>query len=265
MMIPVTNTNICEYCDHTFTQKSSLKSHYDKCYKYKDSIIKEKLAEISLLTKNNAKKVKELENKIAELEKTIAYGEGYVEGIKTVKPPKITNNTIIVQKLKDLPVTTIEPFTVSLIKKSLDEYTYEMYLRGELGVVQFITALTILELEDGTVEKNYACSDISRSTFYRLVVGKEWKRDGGARFINTLLNHIAPKVIEHSNTLNQEVKRLDIKNTRKEVLARKECDLLQFRIGVADQKSKNREIILQKIKSSIKNINQIDAITNGDL
>lgn len=283
LVAAIDNTEyVCEYCRHPFTQKISLKTHYEKCIKYKDHIIetknkeiesltKKKNAEIALLKKTNAakekefeKKVKDLENKIAELEKTIAYGKGYVDGFKTSKPPKITNNTtnVVIQKLKDLPVTTIEPFTISLIKKNIDDYTYDMYLRGELGVVQFITGLTVLELDDGTIEKNYTCTDRSRSTFHRLVVGKEWRIDGGARFINTVLNEIAPKVMEHAVTLSEEISSLNIKNTRKETLARKECDLLSFHVGVVNQKSKDREIILQKIKSSIKNINHIDVICN---
>jgi hypothetical protein len=216
------------------------------------------LATIELLTSKN----KILESKVAELEKDIAYGKGYVQGYSNVKPPKqITNhNNNIVQKLKDLPVTTIAPLTISLIKSNLENYTYDMYKRAELGVVQFMTGLTILELDDGTIEKNYVSSDRSRNAFHRLVVGKEWKSDAGARFLNTILNQLSPRVKEHDIDLTERINSHSVRETMKEILIKNQDDLQPFYHGVTDSKSKERIVVLSKIRSAIKDINHIDAL-----
>jgi hypothetical protein len=272
----------CEHCDHISTQKSALKIHHKTCLKLKDHLIETKNKEIQVLTKKNEKqlkiikklrmdekihqqdseKIEELQDKIAKLEKTVAYSKGYVEGYQNVKPPKqITNHNTVVQKLKDLPVTTIAPLTITLIKSNLENYTYEMYLKAELGVVQFMKGLTILEMDDGTIEKNYVSSDRSRNAFHRLVVGKEWKSDAGARFLNTILNQLSFKVEEHQNKLADEMDRLGVRETMKEVLLKKDMDLKPFYYGVTDAKSKDRGIVLVKIRTAIKDINHIDMLS----
>jgi hypothetical protein len=273
----------CEHCDHISTQKSALKIHHKTCLKLKDHLIETKDEEIQVLTKKNEKqskiikkmrleekiyqqesdKIEELQDKIAKLEKTIAYSKGYVEGYKTVKPPKqiTNNNNTVVQKLKDLPVTTIAPLTITLIKSNLENYTYDMYGLAELGVVQFMRGLTILEMDDGTIEKNYVSSDRSRNAFHRLVVGKEWKSDAGARFLNTILNQIIPRVEEHQNKLTEEMDKIDVREITKRILLKKDMDLKPFYHGVTDAKSKDRVTVLTKIRTAIKDINHIDMIS----
>jgi hypothetical protein len=289
----IINNFKCKYCDYALTQKSSLKVHYKTCLTFKDHLIKTKDEENRILTsKNNAQtniikkmrivskndatkignleknhqqdseKIEELQDKIAELEKTVAYSKGYVEGYQNVKPPKqITNN--IVQKLKDLPVTTIAPLTITLIKSNLENYTYEMYLKAELGVVQFMKGLTILEMDDGTIEKNYVSSDRSRNAFHRLVVGKEWKSDAGARFLNTILDQLSPKVKEHDDKLTEKADKLGIRDTTKDILLKMQTNLRPFYFGVTDAKSKYRGAVLMKIRNAIKDINHIDALSIG--
>jgi hypothetical protein len=222
----------------------------------------EKISDLEDTIETLTSKNKVLESKIVNLEKTITYGEGYVKGCQTVKPPKqITNNhNTVVQKLKDLPVTTIEPLTISLIKSNLENYTYDMYKLAELGVVQFMKGLTILTLDDGTVEKNYVSSDRSRNAFHRLVVGKEWKSDAGARFLNIILDQIIPKVKEHDNKLAEEANKLGIRDITKDILLKMQTNLLPFYRGVTEAKSKNRGTVLMKIRTAIRDINHIDAL-----
>lgn len=275
---------VCEYCDNPFTQKKSLNIHYKTCSKYKDHIIEEKNNEIQTLTKKKnteivnltkkknaeiaslAKKNKNLEEKIAKLEKDIAYKDGYGEGygngygtgVNVIKPAKITNN-VIFQRLKSLPVTTIQPLTISLVKKTLCDYTFDMYMRGELGVVQYIEGITALELEDGTVETNYTSTDRSRCSFHRLAAGKEWRADGGAKFIDTILTQLSPKVLEYSNKIAADIKNPGTNNNMREALSFDQKRLTPFDMGVIHPKSRDRVILLKKIRASVKDINYIGA------
>ncbi len=216
---------------------------------------------IESLTAENEK----LKTKIVELKETVAYSRGYVKGYQNVKPAKqITNNTTnntLVQKLEALPITTIEPFTISLIKNNLENYTYKMYKRAELGVVDFITDLTILEMDDGTIEKNYVSSDRSRNAFHRLVVGKKWKSDGGANFLNVVLDQLIPKVDEYYTKLLEEMSSFGIRETMKDVLFKLDMELKPFFYGVTGPKSKERIAVLSKIRSVIKNNNHIDVLS----
>jgi hypothetical protein len=282
----------CDYCYALFTQKIALGNHLAACNKLKEYNRNKKLEEDDNLKKkvddltteiNELKKLekihqqdtniiknlttenKKLKAKIAKLEETVTFGKGYIEGCKTVKPPKqITNNTThntLVQKLEALPITTIEPFTISLIKNNLENYTYEMYKRAELGVVEFITDLTILEMEDGTIEKNYVSSDRSRNAFHRLVVGKKWKSDGGASFLNIVLDQLIPKVNGYYDELQKEISAYGIREISKEVLIKKDTELRPFFYGVTGSKSKDRVVVLSKIRSVIKNNNHIDVLS----
>jgi hypothetical protein len=265
---------ICDYCECKFTRKSALFPHQKICIKYKDYIIETKDKEIIALNEKNTKRIQELEKKhekeseelkakIIKLEETITFGKGYVEGCKTVKPSKITNNTThntLVQKLEALPVTTIEPFTISLVKNNLEKYTYEMYKRAELGVVDFITDITILEMEDGTIEKNYVSCDLSRNAFHRLVVGKKWKLDGGAKFLNVVLDQLILKATKYYGKLREEIDNLSIDNPSKEFKSKLDTTLRSFFNGVIGPKSKERVAVLSKIRSVIKNNNHIDVL-----
>jgi hypothetical protein len=165
------------------------------------------------------------------------------------------------KKLGALPITTIEPFTISLIKKNLENYTYEMYKRVELGVIDFITDITILEMEDGTIEKNYVSSDRSRNAFHRLVVGKKWTSDGGAKFLNVVLDQLYLKAKEYNDELHKEINELSIRETKKDILIKEEMNLQPFYYGVIRTKSKDRIALLSKIRSVIKNNNHIDILS----
>jgi hypothetical protein len=123
----------CDYCECKLTRKSALSSHQNICIKYKDYIIETKDKEIVALNEKNTKRIQELETKhkkeleelktkITKLEETITYGKGYVEGCKTVKPSKITNNThnTLVQKFSAdsyiIQIITFNIFCIYLLQ-----------------------------------------------------------------------------------------------------------------------------------------------------
>lgn len=263
----------CDYCNHTFNYKSALKRHVNNCLMYKDFTIDEQNKQIIELTKKvcESKKlrdkikdqekviqelksvVEEKDQKILELEKLLAHQKGIVVGVGKPRPPKIINaNNYVNQKLAMISIKNIQPLTVNFVKNQIDNYTYDMYLRKDLGIIQFIENLTILTMDDGTIEKNYACTDRSRNAFHRLTSAKEWKTDGGANFINRILDTISPQVKIHSDTLNEEIEKRGGPSPKTEYIMRMVDDLLPFYIGVTQNESKERVKVFEKIRKAIK-------------
>ena len=86
----------------------------------------------------------------------------------------------------------IRSLTTQTIREDITsgKYTREMFLRGVDGLVEFISNIITHENEDGTIERNYACTDSSRYRFHRLVESKEWKEDNGAHYVNNIIDEI---------------------------------------------------------------------------
>jgi hypothetical protein len=276
----------CEYCDKVFTQKSNLKTHLKSCVKYKKTTIVEKQSEIVRLNEEIEKYIKRLKlmrselsnfknleeektnqlaiieklqiendeqaEKIVALEKMLEYGKGILDGYKVAKPPNvITNNNIINQKLAKLKVDNIRPLTRATILEDVPKYTYELFLKCESGLVEYMVNMTQLQLEDGTIEQNYACTDKSRNTFHRLMESKEWVHDGGARYINETMDSLANTAEVHYQTFFQKMR----SNTDPgdDDYYRNKCEkLLKFRNSFLHPQSADREQSFKKIKIKMK-------------
>jgi hypothetical protein len=128
-------------------------------------------------------KIKEQNLRISKLEKETASGKGIKKGIEkgivigmtNAKPQVINNGTInkvVQQKLDMISINVIEPLTIDLVNKNLDKYDYNTFTKGAKGIANFIKDITILKLNDGTIEMSYACTDTSRGSFHRLVEDK---------------------------------------------------------------------------------------------
>ncbi len=217
--------NICEYCKGLYTEKSSLNRHLLNCkvkrnneieqnitviktrYRRKISNIRESHKSIvSKLNKENEKLRKVIEEKDGEItalkvkcESNLANGkvEVYHEVCTKVldKSTVTNNNAYIHPKLVNLPITNIHPLTEDYIKSSIDNggYTFDHYIKGANGLVDFIYSITMCENDSGDLERNYVCTDPSRDSYHRLVETKEWQKDKGGKFVDVILDTLSDK------------------------------------------------------------------------
>ena len=161
-------------------------------------------SEIAILKGNNSKykqKNKDLKRHIFELREKLAKKEGEVDGIIKAPVRNITNNTTknttyVNPKLMNINVENIEPLTIERIKKQIADgkFTDKHFEKGVDGIVEFLVPIMTLKRDDGTVERNYVCTDVSRNKFYRLEEGKVWKSDSGGLFIGEAIQGLGPSV-----------------------------------------------------------------------
>jgi len=234
----------------------------------KQKLLKELEEKNAKISEQNAK-ISEQSLKIIKLENDIAKGKGILIGINSAKPPipqvihnnhsnnnkTVTNNTTVNQKLSLIPINNIEPFTIEFVNRNINKYDYNTFLKGELGIVNFIKDLTILELDDGTIEKNYASTNRSRNNFHRLIEDKEWKQDGGARFIQEILTSLAGPASEHMKQLTKELAEAPIQSIKKQVLLKMQNDLSPLECGLRDKNSKERKCVFTKVRNEVKDTN----------
>ena len=284
----LTEKFVCEFCGKPFTKKPHLIAHLKTCAEYKVHVVSEKerkkielengkyIKRLKLLRQeltNEKIKISDLEEektnqlaiieklqiendeqaeKIVALEKMLEYGKGILDGYKVAKPPNvITNNNIINQKLAKLKVDNIRPLTRATILEDVPKYTYELFLKCESGLVEYMVNMTQLQLEDGTIEQNYACTDKSRNTFHRLMESKEWVQDGGARYINETMDSLANTAEAHYQTFFQKM-RSNTDPTDDEYYRNKCEKLLRFRNSFLHPQSADREQSFKKIKIKMK-------------
>ena len=156
-------------------------------------------------------KNKNLKKQIIELREKLAKKEGEVDGIikapirnvsttnkniNTTNKNTNTNTTYVNPKLMNINVENIEPLTIERIKKQISDgkFTDKHFEKGVDGIVEFLVPIMTLKRDDGTVERNYVCTDVSRNKFYRLEEGKIWKSDSGGLFIGKAINELGPSV-----------------------------------------------------------------------
>ena len=209
-------------------------------------------------------KIAEQNDEIISLQKCVSEKEGLTKGIligiDKAKPQVVHNiggitNNIVKQKLAAIPIGNIEPFTIDLVNRNIDKYDYKTFMQGSLGIVNYIKGITILEMTDGTIEKNYACTNRSRNTFHRLVEDKNWKQDGGARFIQEIFSTLSSTASEHMDTLAGEIKALPVRSDRKRWLIEEEAKLRDIETGLKKKDSKEREELFMQVKNQIKETN----------
>jgi len=214
------------------------------------SLVVKKLKEENLLKEEKfQQEIKERDIKIIELEKSIEFGKGVLLGYEKVKPPTITN--IVNQKLSSVKIDKIRPATIHTITEDSSFYDFDMYMKKEDGIVQFLTNMTQLKLDDGTIEQNYACTDKSRSTFHRLLDSREWKLDGGSKLINEVFDILLPSADEHWKTLVSKSNTRDIFD--REYYANKMMELQSFHRAFG-RHTKERKCSVNEIKGEIKDI-----------
>jgi hypothetical protein len=244
------------------------------------------------LIKDQQKTIEKLKVRVSELEKEVSFEKGIVTGIDkgidkaatTTKPQIVVNKTdhstktnnrtnnktnngkIINKKLALVPITHIQPLTLEYVKSKINEYDYDKYKNGRKGVTQFIENLILLDMEDGTTQKNMVCTDRSRNAFHRLVQNKEWKSDAGATYLNTILNNITDQVLIHDQTLQNEIDLItdeiklnrrnnnnnDISNNKRDKLIKFSESLRPIYVGITVPKSKDRTDLFESIRNDIR-------------
>lgn len=124
-----------------------------------------------------------------------------------------------------------------------------MFTQGVPGIVKYIENMTTLKV-DGNIERNYACTNKSGSVFHRLLESKEWKQDGGAKYINEVLDSLAEPATKHWNRLLEEGK--PVKGSEEnEYYAKAIHKLGKLDYAIHDKDSPERNVIYKKIKTAI--------------
>lgn len=189
---------------------------------------------VNILT-NEIKDLKEEFNeKTVNYEKQISHDKGRILELSKNKP-NITNNTNnyiqnIHPKLAKLSIKNIPALTNEYVRENIPKFTFDLYTKGVLGASNFIIKIAALKDKEGIItERNFACTDKSRDTFFRLAninneeldnksiididniiddgnytKDKKWEADGKARFINNILDELIPTVKEHQKALNNK-------------------------------------------------------------
>ncbi len=220
----VTDSLKCEYCKKTFTRKASLDKHLDICFlkqiadlkgKHKILLCKEKDKNRKLKKKNGELKKKnnnlkennaKLKETNEELKDELSEQKGVVSGMQ--KAPGKTYNAYIHPKLINLPISNIQALTHEMVEQKVSDgiLTYEKSAKGYSGMLDVICELITHENDDGIIERNYVCTDVSRNSFHRLLESRKWKSDKGGRYLNNMLDRFIEPMEDYKTKVYEKYK-----------------------------------------------------------
>ena len=198
----------CDYCGDEYN-KTKVGDHLQNCtarYKFLYGTAKNKLAK-------EKKEVRRLNSKIRELELELAENKGKLSQLSqqhTTQSINVNsnNNKTINYIIKHLPVKNISPLNDEFVDSFIEShYTFEVFCGRYPAILNLFKQLTTLEFE-GTIEKNYACSDVTRNNFWRLEDKKPdadgiWKKDPNAVWISKVLDKMKDKAINYNVAFNE--------------------------------------------------------------
>ena len=275
----------CKYCQASYSRESSLVRHLENCSEYKFSIerakyeekceaalgkiaeeitvLKSKLSKLEadskkIIAREKTKDrlLREKTKEIAKLlmEKKIAHKDGQIETFREVgdKPQNVTN--YIHPKLVNIPINNIRPLTIATVREDMHKYTYGEFLRGLSGLKEFVEDIIVTEVDDDEAEgyeRNYVCTDVARNKFHRLLESKEWTADGGARFINTILDELQGVATEHFQTLVDEEREAVSDEFKREQIDATKAIVKPVYFGIADT-GENRKRLFKALRNEIK-------------
>ncbi len=227
------NSFSCEFCHTDFVHRSTLSRHYSSCsskkktvlrdrkkklrMKYEEELNKEKGKTEKLTEKVSTKRIEinelkktniEMKNEITELKKEVERQKGIIDGLKTAPDKRTIYNTAIHPKLVNLPINNIRALTDEYVIERVNEgiLTYEKAARGYPGMLEIICELITHENDEGVIERNYVCTDVSRNSFHRLLESKKWRSDKGGRYLNNMLDTFRDTIEEHKDKVYQKYK-----------------------------------------------------------
>ncbi len=166
--------------------------------------IKKLTSEIRILTKENTK----LLDSNKKIEDELLEQQGVVKGMKTAPDKRTIYNTAIHPKLVNLPINNIRALTDEYVMERVNGgiLTYEKAARGYPGMLEVICELITHENDEGVIERNYVCTDVSRNSFHRLLESKIWKSDKGGRYLNNMLDTFRDIMEEHKDKVYDKYK-----------------------------------------------------------
>lgn len=237
---------------------------YRKRLEEKDDQIRQKVIELAVLEQQKdreivalgKKKDRERDAKIAELEKEvtrlnliIAESKGKISVYKE-RPGVINNTQYINPKLLQIKCDTIPPLTIENVKKEIGsgKYTYDNFIRGESGLVDFIATL----ISDDEDQRSYVCTDAARNNFHRLIETREWENDNGATFLNKILDQLCEPAKEYYGKVLKMTESKDEGNRDLgEFLMEKTKPIA---MGITCPKSKDRNALFNKIRTEVRKL-----------
>jgi len=197
-------------CGREFQTKDSHRKHAKKCLINQKDIAAQNTrlrARIAKLEERN----RYYKQKYIELLTLSSFKEGEVTGIKEGlkhEKTRITNKPRINIKLQHLPITQIQPLTKDTIQKAITEekgFNQAYFKKGISGITDFFGTIISCTRDDGIKEANYACTDISRNKFHRLVETREWRDDGCGSYIGKFLDALKTSYKEQYNVFVQSI------------------------------------------------------------
>nr|QBK85903.1 MAG: C2H2 type zinc finger protein [Marseillevirus LCMAC101] len=266
-------TYSCEYCDKSFARNFNLRRHLSVCSVKREHDIKEKIKNIKRGHKEKNQKLIEknfkLQGKIKKMKLEMREKDEEITALKVkceagkieiydkvcdkvLDKSTVTNTTTYIHpKLVNLPITNIHPLTSDYVKDQVDNgnYTFEHYLKGENGLVDFIYSITMCENDSGDIERNYVCTDPSRDSYHRLVETKEWQKDKGGKFVDVILDTLSNRADGYHMKVFDERKKSGPSKTKigydPEYIYKLNTDMHS---GIVQSHGKDRKILRQRIK-----------------
>lgn len=241
----------CEKCGKTFSKKSNQKRHTEKCKIIDIPLIEEKESELELAKSRILElecRIRELEHALAEKDLLLAENKGQIKVYK--ERPSVVNNTQYVNpKLLNIKCDTIEPLTIEHVKKAINsgKYTYQGFIRGEAGLVDFISNL----ISDEDQQRSYVCTDMARNKFHRLIETREWESDNGATFLNKIMDQLREPTLEYYGQVVDMTISPNEDRELGEFLMEKTKPIA---MGIAHPNSKDRATLFNKIRTEVKNL-----------
>nr|QBK86184.1 MAG: hypothetical protein LCMAC101_07790 [Marseillevirus LCMAC101] len=202
----------CKYCDREFVHLPNLKTHEAKCPLKDLSIRCQKLKKRNKKSKSELSslrdEIKLLKKENSKLNETVFEQRGTIEGMQTAPDKKTIYNTAIHPKLVNLPINNIRALTDEYVIERVNDgiLTYSHAARGYPGMLEVICELITHENDDGIVERNYVCTDVSRNSFHRLLESKKWRADKGGRYLNNMLDTFRDVLEEHKDKVYKTYK-----------------------------------------------------------
>ena len=236
----------CLECGKEFTRNSTLRAHIPLC---RVKIVREQQEEVKILREYKTyafAKIKELKEQVEDLKLLLAEDHGQIKVYKE-RPGVINNNQYVHPKLVNIKCDTISPLTIEHVKQEVNQgkYSYENYIRGEKGLVEFISSL----ITDDD-QRSYVCTDTSRNKFHRLIETREWKEDNGAGFLNNIFDQLKEPATDYYKKVVKMAHSPDEQDTGDFLMDKTK----RMFFGITCPQSKDRDDLFNRIRTEVRHL-----------
>ena len=163
--------------------------------------------------------------------------------IDNKKIDSITNNTDIHPNIiNNISITIIKPFSDEYIQNKVDKkYTYDVFLKGEEGLMDFIENITT-KYNGSDLERNYVCTDDYNEDYYKLTDARKWMLDKGGKCLNKLLDVVKDKVKVYDKNIDND----------KKIRRREKAKAKELATNILS-KGRRRDELFERTKENISN------------